>query len=425
MEDNLTDLVNVLTRTVFADDILAKITNVLRGVNTKFSTKFLSENFTPLHTLEQWVWTLLNEKPSKWSSNPNYYEFFENLAFFNKNLIFIWDDTDADTKAALLIPSSNDIINSIFSQIETNQDENDLYFLIISLWFDNLSYFIQEYTQFIRSPIIIDMNHSIARKFVLTEQYKSYLTQLQQSQLVFTNKQLFFLKTCSFTLSSFFVCKAQTFPFTGDEILRFIAEIYLKMLCLHGYTVQLWSPELFCCITHLINFIHACCLWRGDREKNLQILLSSDDICHNYVQILVHIISYKSFHRQVESYRCNDTTILVDSILTFIIYILECQDLVYFIRKQTPLVETLLLLAQTPGNSMINVNAYAMLGELLSDDGLKQLKVTDHLCGYFFYVLEHAWNHPAQMYRRATVQKLLRGKFHRTFEERDVVFLFF
>ena len=409
MEDNLTDLVNILTTTIFSDEILAKITNVLRGVNTKFSTKFLAENFSPLHTLEHWVWKLLSEDPSKWSMNPNYYEFFENLAFFNKNLIFIWDDTDADTKAALLIPSSNDMINSIFSQIEKNQDENDLYFLIISLWFDNLSYFIQEHTQFIRSSIIIEINHSIATKFVLTEQYKSYLTQLQQSPLAFTNKQLFFLKTCSFTLSSFFVCKAQTFPFTGDEILRFIGKDYLEILCLHGYTVQLWSQELFCCITHLINFIHACCLWRGDREKNLQILLSSDDIAHNYVQLLIHIISHKSFHQQVESYRCNDATILIDSILTFITYILESHDLVYFIRKRTRLVETLLLLAETPGYSMININAYAMLGELLCDDGLKQLKVTDHLCGYFFYVLEHAWNHPAQMYRRATVQRLLRG----------------
>lgn len=411
MEDNLTDLVNVLTTTGFSDEILSKITNLLRGVNAKFTTKFVSDNFSSLHTLEHWVWNILCEDSSNWSTNSTYYEFFDNLASFNKNLIFIRDEIDAETKATLLLPETNNIINSIFSQIETNNDENDLYFLIISLWFDNLSYLIQEHTQFIKSPMMIHINHTIASKFLMTNEYKTYLIQLQQSQLVFTNKQLFFLRTCSFALSSFFFCKVQTFPYTSEEILSFLAADYLDILRLHGYSIPLWNQELFCCITHLTNFIHTCCLWRGDREKNLRILFSSEEISHNHLQLLIHIISNKSFHQQLECHRCNDATILVDSILSFIFYIIENHDFIHFIRVRTRLVDTLLLLADTPGNNMININANAMLGELLSDEALKQLKVTDHLCGYFFCVLERAWNHPAQIYRRSTVQQLLRGNF--------------
>ena len=409
MEDNLTDLVNVLTTTGFSDEVLLKITNLLRGVNAKFTTKFVLENASSLRTLEHWVWKVLSEDSSYWSTNSIYSKFFDNLASFNQNFIFISDEIDADTKATLLIPETTNIINCIFSQIENNEDENDIYFLIISLWFDNLSYLIQEHTQFIKSPIIIAMNHSIAVKFVMKNEYKIYLNQLQQSQLIFTNKQLFFLKTCSFALSSFFFCKVQTFPFNSEEILQFLAQDYLEILRLHGYSIPLWSQELFCCITHLTNFIHTCCVWRDDREKNLQILFPSEDIAHNHLQLLVHIISYKSFHQQLECHRSNDATILVDSILSFIFYILENHDFIHFIRVQTRLIDTLLLLAETPGNNMININANGMLGELLSDEKLKQLKVTDHLCGYFFCVLERAWNHPAQVYRRSTVKQLLRG----------------
>ncbi|CAF1142806.1 unnamed protein product [Rotaria sordida] len=50
------------------------------------------------------------------------------------------------------------------------------------------------------SSIITDVNYSIACKFIMADQYKFYLTQLQRSQIsqaIFTYKQLFSMKTCS------------------------------------------------------------------------------------------------------------------------------------------------------------------------------------------------------------------------------------
>ena len=57
------------------------------------------------------------------------------------------------------------------------------YFLIISLWFDNLSYLIQEQIQLIQTPIIIHINHSMALKFVMTEQYKIYLISITTNRI--------------------------------------------------------------------------------------------------------------------------------------------------------------------------------------------------------------------------------------------------
>ena len=54
-----------------------------------------------------------------------------------------------------LIPDNNLWINQIFKQIETIQDDNNPFFIIISQWFDNLAYLIHEHTQFETLPIFI------------------------------------------------------------------------------------------------------------------------------------------------------------------------------------------------------------------------------------------------------------------------------
>lgn len=421
MENSLENLVVVLTTSVFSDDIFSKITDVLQEVNCEILSKFILENFHSLHTLEHWAWKMLSEAPYQWINKPSYLEFFKNLAVFNTNLIFISNDTDADTKASLLIPETTDISEKIFDQIERSDNENDLYFLLVTLWYDNLSYLCQEQTKFIKSLIIIDINRLIATKFVMTDQYKSYLTQLQQSPLIYTNKQMFFLKTCSFSLSSFIFCKKQIFPFTGEDMLRFLAKDYLEIIRLHSSNVQSWTKELLCCITHLINFIHTCCWWRGDTETHIKILLPSEDISHHHVQSLVHIISYTPFHQQIEPHRFNDETILIDSIIGFITHILEIENLICFVRHRTRLIEALLPLAETAGNNRINLRAYALLGEVLCDEDLKQLKFTNNVCEYFFHILKLAWNHSGQMYQRVSVQQLLKSNLI-SFKQNDFLF---
>lgn len=423
MEDTLESLVIALTTTVFSDDTFFEISNLLQEFNGETLSKFISKNVHSLYTLEHWAWKMLSENPYQWINQSNYIEFFKNIALFNTNLIFISDEIDADIKASLLIPETTDITKNIFEYLERITDENDLYFLLVTLWYDNLSYLCQEQTKFIKSLIIIDINHLIVSKFVMTDQYQSYLTQLQQSPLIFTNKQIFFIKTCSFSLSSFLFCKKQIFPFTGEDILHFLGKDYLEIIRLHSSNVQSWTKELLCCITHLINFIHTCCWWRGDTENHIKILLPSEDISHHHVQSLVHIISYTPFHQQIQSQRFNDETILIDSITGFVLRILEFQDLICFVRHRTQLINTLLPLAETAGNNLINLRAYALLGEVLCDEYLKKLKIADHLCEYFFHILKVAWNHPAQMYQRSSVQQLLRSKLI-SLEQIDFLFRF-
>jgi len=413
MEDKLEDLVGALTTTISSDDIILKLTNLLQELDIKFYSKFISENFDSLYTLEQWTWKLLSKDSYQWLEQPNYFKLFTNLALFNKNLIFISDEIDADKKASLLIAETTDTIDDIFEQIEQITDENNLYFTIISLWFDNLSYLISEYTQFIKSSIINNINFIIASKFVMTDQYKFYLTQLKQSKIcqsIFTTKQLFYIKTCSFSLSSFFFCKKQTFPFTSDDILRYLAQDYLDIINLHSFNIQSWSKELFSCIAHLINFINTCYWWCGDKEKRIKMLLSSEEISHDHIQALIRILSYKLLYSQIQIHRSNDETLLIDTILGFLIVISDINGFICFIRDKTNLVDILLPLTKIGGNNRINICAYVMLGELISDERLQEFKITDNLCEYFFYTLQQAWNHPAHKFQRSTVQQLLRGK---------------
>jgi len=414
MEDKLEDLVGaLLTTTISSDDIVLKITNILQELDIKFYSKFISENFDSLSILEHWTWKMLSKDSYQWLEQPKYIKLFKSLALFNKNLIFISNEIDTDKKGSLLIAETTNIIDDIFEQIETITDGNSLYFTIISLWFDNLSYLISEYTQFIKSSIITNINFTIASKFVMTDQYKFYLTQLKRSQIsqsIFTTKQLFYIKTCSFSLSSFFFCKKQTFPFTSDDILRYLAQDYLEIVHLHSFNIQSWSKELLSCITHLINFINTCYWWCGDKEKRIKILLSSEEISYDHVQSVIRMLSYKPFHSQIQIHRSNDETVLLDTILGFLILISDINGFICFMRVKTNLVDILLPLAETGGNDRINICAYIMLGEIVSDERLQEFKITDNLCAYFFYVLQQAWHHPAQKFQRASVQQLLRGK---------------
>jgi hypothetical protein len=412
MEDNIEDLVGLLSTNTITDDILSKIIIFLQDSDVKYLLKFISENFDSLIILEDWAWRMLSEDFSQWINQTKYLELFENLALFNKNLIFYLDEIDSGKKASLLIPQSLDLINNIFEQVEKTDDENNIYFIILSLWSDNLSYFIYDHSEFVKSSIIINIDHLIASKFVMTDQYKLYLTQLEQAQIsqsIFTNKQLHYIKSCSFSISCYFCCKLQTFPYTGDEILHYFAEDYLKIIYLHSFTVQSWSKELLCCIAHIINFIGACCWWSDDKAERIRILLPTEEISHNYIQSLIRILSYKPFHQQIQVHRCNDITILIDAILGFLSSILETHDLTCFMRMETKLLEILLPLAEVSTNNRISLVAYAILGEILSDEHLKELKVTNNLCEYFFYMLEQAWKNPYQKFQRVSVPQLLRG----------------
>ncbi|CAF4105043.1 unnamed protein product, partial [Adineta steineri] len=407
MGDNMEDLVAKLTTTTLCDDILCKIINIFQNIDNESLLQIISDNFNSLFILEHWAWKILSSDSYQWINQSKYFELFNNLASFNKKLIFTSIKIDSEKKASLLIPQTKELIKDIFEQIEKHDNDNDSYFIIISLWLDNLSYFMYEDTQYLMSTIITDMEYVISSKFVMVDQYKFYLNQLHHS--ILTYKQLFYLRTCSFFISSYLFCKHQKFPFTGDDILRYLADDYLELIEFHSFTIQSWNKELLSCITHLINFICSCCSWGSDREKCIKILLPSIDISHKYIQSLIRIIGYKPFYEQIQVQRSNDETILIDVILNFLLAISEVCDLVCFMRYETKLLEILLLLVETSKHIRINLYAYGMLGQLLSDEHLKELKITNNISEYFFYMLEHAWNHPEHNFQRTSVPQLLRG----------------
>ena len=386
-----------------------KIINIFQELDIQNYSKFISENFNSLFNLEHWAWKMLSNSSHEWINQINYLKLFENLALFNKKLIFISDEIDVDKKSFLLIPETINIIDYIFEQIEQIKDENNLYITIVNYWFDNISYFIDEYPELNKSIIISHINHEIALRFIMTNQYKTYLTQLKQLKLNITTKQLFYIKTCSLSLSCYFFCKKQTFIYTSSDILRYISKDYIEILNLYSLNIESWSKELLSCLTYLINLIHVCCWWSSDKEKNMKIYLPTEQIADNYIQTLIHVLNYKPFHQKIQIHRYNDETLLIDTILSFLLLIIDIKDYASFIRAKTDLSEILVSLAETPGNNRINLCAYAILGELICDERLKEFKITDNLCGYFFSTLEQAWKHPAQKYQRSTVPQLLRG----------------
>lgn len=413
MEENVEDLVTALTTNKLSDDTLSKITNLLEKLDVKLLFKFTSENFHALCVLEQWGWKILSENPRAYINQTKYLKLFHNIAAFNKNLIFKLDEIDSNKKAMLLFPETKDFINSIFEQLRKLNDNNDPYFSLISLWFDNLSYFIREHTQFLMSTIIIDIDYCIASDFIMTDQYKSYLSEFQNSQItqsIFTTKLLFYMRTCSLLISSCCFSKDNKFPFTGDEILRSLTKDYLKIIYLQSFNVQSLSEDLLSCITHLISLMCTCCCFDGDKSKNIQILLSDEEICYEHIQSLIRIISYKPFRNQIQIQRSNDETILIDVILSFLLGIIHTYDVVSFMRFETNLLEILLPLAQISAYNPISLCAYGLLGEILCDEHLKEVKITNNICEYFFYMLEQAWNHRTEKSQRIILPQLLRGE---------------
>jgi hypothetical protein len=198
--------------------------------------------------------------------------------------------------------------------------------------------------------------------------------------------------------------------FKGDELLDYFGNDYLQIILVHNRTVNSWSKQLLTCITHLTDFICACCWWESDRAIYIKKLVSSETLFYDYIQGLIHILSYKVFHECITSQWCNDETILIDSTCIFLIGALfEIKGLSCFIRSETILSNIILEIVQKSCYDRISICAYGILAEILSDEQLKEVKITDNISEFFFEILELAWNHPTQRYKRLPIAQLLTG----------------
>jgi hypothetical protein len=263
------------------------------------------------------------------------------------------------------------------------------------------------------SPIVIHINHQIARNYIMTDQYKFYLTQLRQASLsesLLTAKQFFYIKTCSLSLSSYLFAKAQDFVYTAEEIMAHFGPDYVQIIVLQTYTIESWSPQILTCIANLLSFFCSCCWWGGEKGSHPKMAFTNKlEVCE-YIDALIRIIDYKPLYQFIVPRRANDQTILIDAALFGVLNIAQHEDFIWFLRSKVTLPDTLLTIAAASTCDKIPLCIYVILGEILSDERLKELKISDSACILFLHMLEQAWKHPSKKFKQIPISFFFRGK---------------
>ncbi len=413
MKSKFEELVAAVNISPLSTDILHQIVHILKQQTDESILSFVSQSFLPLLALQQWAWQLLSQSSNQWINQPYYQELFHTLASFNKKLIFN-DNIEVDTKASLLFSITVDQINSIFQQIEQSNDDNNPFITIVSMWFDNNSFFLHEYPHCSIPTVIDHMNYYIARYYMMSKQFKFYLSQLRQSPLaqsVFTAKLLFYIRTSTFSIFSYFAAKGLNLPYTAKELLYLIDDNYLQIIHVHSRFVSSWSKELLACIAPVVSLVVACYHLVDEKNRTvIKTLFPTEQVLCDHIQELIHIIGYKPFHTQIKAMRSNDETILIDLILMILRIIIRTQNINWFFRSDTTIQHVLSTVAETSFYDEICLCAYTILGTVLTDEQLKELKIADSMTGFFFNMLEQAWHHPSKEYKHKSISSLLQGK---------------
>ncbi|CAF4995854.1 unnamed protein product [Rotaria sp. Silwood1] len=413
MKVKFEQLVATLNVSPSSFDVLPQIIFILQQQTDDSLALFISQVFESLLILERWAWQKLSQEPCQCINRTDYQEILHALGLFNKQIIFIDNNIEDNIKFSLLIPETIDQINPIFEQVEKCKNDHNPFIALASLWFDNLSFLVQEYPQLSHSSIIIHINQYFGENLVMSELFKSYLIQLRQAELsssIFTPKQLFYIKTCSFSLTPYIYTISQNFLFITNEILLKFSNDYLQIMQIHSYTIQFWNKELLTCITHLTRLICACCCFNKKEDEINKILFPNEQILIEYVEALIRIISYESFGKEIKITLSDDETMLLDSILFFLMNIVQTQNINWYFRSITQLPDILLLRVMNKSTSYQHLfYVYSILGELLTDEKLKELKFTDTMGDSYFYMLEQAWQEPSKTYKHISISLLLRG----------------
>ncbi|CAF1407133.1 unnamed protein product [Rotaria sordida] len=246
----------------------------------------------------------------------------------------------------------------------------------------------------------------------MSKEYKLYLIQLRQSHLsqsVFTSKLLFYIKTCSFYFYSYLFSRVNNFPYSADEMMRYLYEDYLEIIHIHSHSVESWSKELFSCITQLMSLVHGSCWYDREKKVQMKILFPTGKIICDYVKDLMRIMSHKPFYKQTKPNRSNDETILMQSIFAFLFMAVQTYDINWVFRSNTTMRDIVVSVVEATLNDKVALGGYGILGEILTDDEFKDLKIAGNMSRFFFNMLEDAWNQPTKKYKHLPITSLLRG----------------
>lgn len=412
MEDNFEQLVVALAISPLSTTAASKIACILEEQTCLSILSFVSNSFSSLLTLEHWAWQVLSQDFRRWIDEQSCHQLFHALHLWNIKLISTADLIHSDTKVTLLVPSNNEWIDGALDQVTT---AHETFLEVASLWFEDLAYLVLEQPEVAYLPSIIHINTRLGRDFVMTAQYKSHLQKLREpniSQSLFTKKQMFYLKTCSFSLNVYFSSKSQSFPFTGRDIIEFLGGDYLQIVLVQSNNLDSWSRELLSCVAHLTGLICSTCWWGGQKAKHIGILIPFDDPTHTLILALIHIVNHEPFHRYLSNPWYNEENLLISSILILLMGIVEAQNLGSFISLETNLPSTPLKIAQASAYDRILLYTYGFLAAILSNEQLKELKIDGDICRFLFDVLEQAWKHPTKKWKKITIPQLLKGKLY-------------
>ncbi|CAF4257734.1 unnamed protein product, partial [Adineta steineri] len=198
----------------------------------------------------------------------------------------------------------------------------------------------------------------------------------------------------------------------ADELVRWIRDDYLQIIHVHSRTIGLWSKELLACMTQLIAF--AVVLWCpiGQNKVLINALFVAEQSIYDHIEDLMRIIDYKPFHKEMKPVRSNDETSIIDAALMILMVIVRTQNVSWFFRSNVSIQNALTTLAEAALYDEICLHIYGILSEVLSDEQFKNLKIADSMGGFFFNMLEQAWQHPLKKYKHSQIEHLLRGFFN-------------
>jgi hypothetical protein len=222
---------------------------------------------------------------------------------------------------------------------------------------------------------------------------------------------LFYIKTCLFYLYVYLGAKLYIFYYTADEMISYLREDYLEIIQVHSHTMISWNKEFLGCIAHFIAFVCRCYWWRGKMTTQPKTLFPNEQITCGFIENFMRIMAHTTFYEQIESHRSNDATVLLEVSLLVLFVIVETQNINWVFRSNIAYQKTLLTVAETSINDIICLSVYDIMGIVLTDEQMKELKITDRAAGFSCNMLQQAWDHPSKMYKQIPIIYILKGQY--------------
>lgn len=398
--ENFEDLITKLIVSP-TDDILGQISEIFERMEDLDA--FVSKEFHSVIHLENWAWEILSRDTRLWyDEEQGYVELFTELGLFNHRLII--STIEMTVKQSILLPQAEEMIEKILEQIERRTDENDRFLPIVIQWIDQLALFAHEHAEITTMNVMIHLNERLFSEIFMQEQFRIYLGQLKDSSHPISIKQQFYLKTSLFSLSEYFHSKPDNYLYNGQQVLEYFNDDYINLILIHSLTVSSWPSELLGCLTHLIGIVTACYWWIGIDHRMLQTLIKPNQRFYNYLHSLIDIFNCLAIDDEQQR-------ILVENLLELFRYLIHFQDIKYRCLQEKKFLEVLLRLNQTK-NDRILFLTYRLQSELYSEKRLKELHLPGHIHEIFFHYLEKAYQNPAKIHRKISIEEILKSFFN-------------